>query len=412
MKSLSRLDSATALKTFFHMERAITIACAAWVPVVARMETKAELARTSWESSRTAEALRQRVFELRYPERDLAVDETANAIAAFESVLHAPAPRSFLRATGEVLCGVLERAYLAYLDSSDVIADGPTFRFLRQAIQEKHRQRKTLARAIPYEQSNEDGWYEEFASVFREPMQDLTAVGPTPESRSRYAIPDDPGRDPRYFPCTFYWPDNFDPDHPYGDGLRLKVRSAVSHINEVWATDTAGAILYAFADGLGWDFVLDAARWVYDESRHMTMGQRRLRAWRIPDKEVPLGKYIYQAAAGQGPLHLLGMLAYFETKNIGKKVERAEEFGRLGDELSKRDMEFDWADEAIHAGYGRTWLRRAVELEGRDAGAWDEVVKECEELVATKVAQATDEEKSTIRAQAERVMELASKGTA
>jgi HD superfamily phosphodiesterase len=104
------------------------------------------------------------------------------------------------------------------------------------------------------------------------------------------------------------------------------------------------------------------------------------------------------------------MLAYFETKNIGKKVERAEEFGRIGDDVSQRDMEFDWADEAIHAGYGRTWLRRAVEVEGRDPNSWADVVKECEELVAARVARATDEERKTIYEQAERLMDLAEKG--
>jgi hypothetical protein len=249
-----------------------------------------------------------------------------------------------------------------------------------------------------------------FGSWSRDPL------GPAPAGdapgRARFEIPDDPGRDPAYFPCNFYWPDNFDPAYPYGEGLRLQVRSAVSHVNEVWATDAAGAILYGYGDVLGWEFVIDAARWLYDESRHMTMGQRRLRAWGIPDEEVPLGAYIYQAGAGRGPLHRLGMLAYFETKNIGKKAERAEAFGRLGDDESRRDMEFDWADEAIHAGYGRTWLRKAMEAEGRDPEEWRIVVEECEHLVRERVARATQDEKDALYRQAERVMELATKGAA
>jgi uncharacterized ferritin-like protein (DUF455 family) len=413
--SLLRLDSATRLNRFFHLERVVTIACAAWVPVVTRLDTKATLARVAWESSLIGEALRQRVFELRYPERSLDVHEDDALLATFTSVLHAPSPRAFLTAVGEILLPAQAAAYVAYLDSSDDIADGPTFRFLPHAVEDKERQREALkATALAGEPGGPaDDWRRSLATEVREwtkdPLGNAPGVTPPPPSRS-YSIPDDPGRDPRYFPCSFYWPDNFDPAYPYGEELRLKVRTAVSHINEVWAVDTAGAILFGFADGLGWEFVIDAARWLYDESRHMTMGQRRLRAWGIPDAEVPLGKYIYEAAAGKGPLHRLGMLAYFETKNIGKKVERAEEFGRLGDDEAQRDMEFDWADEAIHAGYGRKWMRRAVELEGREPNSWTDVVKECEELVMARVARATDEEKKTIYEQAERLIDLAEKG--
>ena len=54
---------------------------------------------------------------------------------------------------------------------------------------------------------------------------------------------DDPARDPRYFASSFYWPDVLDPAYPYGEGVALQLRSAVSHLNEVWAVDTAGRIL-------------------------------------------------------------------------------------------------------------------------------------------------------------------------
>ena len=32
----------------------------------------------------------------------------------------------------------------------------------------------------------------------------------------------------------------------------------------------------------------------------------------------------------------------------------------MGDATSETDMEFDWADETLHAEYGRRWLRRAA----------------------------------------------------
>ena len=62
---------------------------------------------------------------------------------------------------------------------------------------------------------------------------------------------------------------------PAPRGTELQLRVAVSHLNEVWAVETAGAMLAELAGELGWEFVLDAARWTYDEARHMLMGQRR-----------------------------------------------------------------------------------------------------------------------------------------
>jgi hypothetical protein len=60
-------------------------------------------------------------------------------------------------------------------------------------------------------------------------------------------------------------------------------------------------------------------------------------------------------------------------------------------------MDFDWADEAIHAGYGRKWMRAALDAGGHNALAWPDVAKRCEELVAARVAAATEDEKRTLR---------------
>ena len=110
---------------------------------------------------------------------------------------------------------------------------------------------------------------------------------------------------------------------PAPAGAALQLRVAVSHLNEVWAVETAGAMLVELSDELGWEFVLDAARWTYDEARHMLMGQRRVASWGLDLAHVPLGRYIYDAVSDGGdPLYRIGMLGFFETKNIGKKKER------------------------------------------------------------------------------------------
>ncbi len=128
----------------------------------------------------------------------------------------------------------------------------------------------------------------------------------------------------------------------------------------------------------------------------MLMGKRRLEAWGLPAAEIPLGGYIYEACAGQDSIYRLGMLGYFETKNIGRKRERAVAFHAMGDTTSETDMEFDWADETLHAEYGRRWLKELLERRGEDPESWPAVLERCEELVAVRVARASDSERESI----------------
>jgi uncharacterized protein DUF455 len=328
------------------------LACGGWIPRVAPIEHKAELARTAWESALAADALRERVFELRYPVRFL--DEQAEE-------LYVQAPDDL-----RTLVRALADDYGAYLAAADDLADGPSIRIVGSALRDKERQVDALA-GIELEDA-------------------------------------DPARDERFFASSFYWPDVLDPAYPYGEGVALQLRSAVSHLNEVWAVETAGRILDELSPELGWEFTSDAARWLYDESRHMLMGAERLARWGFEPAQIPLGGYIYEACAGQDALYRLGMLGYFETKNIGRKRERAAAFHEMGDATSETDMEFDWADETLHAEYGRRWLRRLLETRGKDPESWPAVLERCEGLVAERIARATPEDLERIRAAADELV--------
>lgn len=415
-----RLDAGASLKRFHFLEQALVRSCAAWIPSVHLIETKALLARIAWECSLSGDALRERVFELRFPSRLMEVALDAELVASFRNSVDAPTPVAFLHALGTVYLPALRHAEQAYLDVTDVLADGPTERFLRLSIAEKERAIEELAsncddeRAIGGRATDgaEQHWLESVRPLLSEPWRDAVPEPPagTPEeappAATAHQVPSEPARDPRYHPCSFYWPDTLDPDYGYGSGIRLQLRSAVSHLNEVWAVEVAGATLYELSDELGWEFMLDAARWTYDEARHMMMGQRRIATWGLPTESVPLGRYIYDAsAAGGDPIYRIGMLGFFETKNIGKKNTRADAFAAMGDELSQRDMQFDWADETIHAEYGRRWLKRLLELRGRSPEEYATVLEECESLVRRRIEQAEPGELEAVRACAERLVE-------
>ena len=406
-----RVDTAQLLKRFFFCERALLVSQAAWIPAIAPLEIKTGLARFIWQNAETAHALRNRVFELRFPSRLLDEEGSDHALVdLFSGVKNSPSVAAFLLSVGKVLLPALRDSYRAYLDDSDSIADGPTHRFLSLALAEKVEQISVFEPWAEFALSGNPE-LREYALAWTQAVGDRLSqlggvgVGPCPSSAGEhalagsksYAIPHRPARDPRFWPCRFYWPDVVDPTYPYGEGMQLQLRSAISHLNEVWAIEAGGVILSAFADILPWEWVHNSARWTYDESRHCRMGYERLMAWGLNPAEIPLGTYIYESASSEEPIYLLGMLYFFETKNIRHKPARAQLFHAYGDALSEHDMDFDWADETIHAGYGKHWLKELFALRGQDSAAYDQVRVRCEKLVSDYVSSATAQEVSDLK---------------
>ncbi len=399
-----RLDTAQLLKR--------------WIPAIAPLEIKTSLARFIWQSAETAHALRNRVFELRFPSRLLEEEgPDQSLIELFSAVKDSPSVPAFLLSVGNVLLPALRDSYQSYLAESDSIADGPTHRFLSLALTEKLEQITAFERWTRSELSRNPesrASAHEWANGVADRLSQLggvgvgappaaTAAGPLPGSKA-YSIPDRPARDPRFWPCRFYWPDVVDPTFPYGEGMQLQLRSAISHLNEVWAIESGGLMLSAFADVLAWEWIHDAARWTYDESRHCRMGYERLIAWGFDPVQLPLGTYIYDSASREDPIYRLGMLYFFETKNIRHKLTRAQLFHGYGDALSEHDMDFDWADETIHAGYGKHWLRELLAVRGEDPAAHDQVRERCGKLVSDYVATATEGEVTGIKKVASALM--------
>ena len=406
-----RLDTAQLLKRFFFCERSLLVSQAAWIPAIAPLEIKTGLARFIWQSAETAHALRNRVFELRFPSRLLEEEGADRALVElFGAVKDSPSVPAFLLSVGKVLLPALRDSHREYLEASDSIADGPTHRFLSLALAEKMEQITTFEQWTESELSRNRGlretalaWTQAVANRLSDvggvgvgPSPSAYAAGPLPGSKT-YFVPARPARDSRFWPCRFYWPDVVDPAYPYGEGMQLQLRSAISHINEVWAIEAGGVILGAFSNVLPWEWIHNSARWTYDESRHCRMGYERLMAWSLDPAEIPLGTYIYESASSENPIYLLGMLYFFETKNIRHKPARAQLFHTYGDIMSEHDMDFDWADETMHAGYGKHWLKELLAVRGEDPAAYDRVRERCEKLVIDYVSTATPQEVADIK---------------
>jgi uncharacterized ferritin-like protein (DUF455 family) len=417
-----RVDTAEILKRFYFCERSSIISQAGWIAGIAPFEVKTTLPRFFWEDAITANALRERVFELRYPSRLMEIGDDQPIIAVFDEAMHAPSAEAFILGFARVLKPSMLAAYREYVDRADSLADGPSLRFLRLAVEEKANQVSILTRyaedmirQAPERRSEAEAWASGLSLKLLE-VGGVSLKKPDPielplelPGRQPYQLAEVPARDNRFHLCRYYWPDIVDPDFPYGEGIRLQLRSAISHFNEVWAVETGGAILQAFANQLPWEFILDAARWTYDEARHTRMGYARLMEWGFAPHEIPLGSYIYDSARGQDASIRLGMLHYFETKNIGKKTRRAEAFASYQDKMSQHDMDFDWADETIHAHYGKRWHDELRSKFPDRIPEIDVIRQRCDSLVAGQIGSANESDREDIRKVAEAMITKAEK---
>src|SRR5207253_3407866 len=195
-----RVDTAQVLTRFHYLERALTIACAGWVPAAPLLEQKAALSRISWQCALAADALRERVFELRYPSRLLEAGADEPMIGVYEAAIRAPDPDSFVRGLSEVLFPSLLGEYWAFLEATDALDDGPTIRILEAAARDKGEQMSALAA-----DTGDSAWPDEL----RRSLDTLEPPAGTP-----FAIAEDPARDDRYAVSSFYWPDTLDPSYP------------------------------------------------------------------------------------------------------------------------------------------------------------------------------------------------------
>lgn len=415
---LMRYDTAVILKRFFFCEQSLIVTQAGWLAAIAPLTVKTTLPHLMWQDAMTADAMRTRVFELRYPNRLMEIGEEGPLLRLVDEARNAPSALALFRSLLEVFKPALLKAYEDYLSLADVIGDGPSIRFMELAAREKAAHIETLTDLLPQMIAAEPDAQAEADAWVTQLQQQLDAMGgigldpvesPAGEpvelaGRQPFALAQVPARDPRFKQMRYYWPDVIDPTFPYGDGLRLQLRSAVSHLNEVWAVETGGALLNAFAAELGWEFIMDAARWTYDEARHCLMGYERLINWGFEPGELPLGTYIYDAAYGQDPIYRLGMLFFFETKNIKRKPERIKSFGDYADDVSRHDMDFDWADETIHASYGNRWLTELLKRRQPENPDPHVVRARCGELVQAVIDSATDDDRHEIRAVADAII--------
>ncbi len=393
-------DASRVLKRFYVAERQLMRYLGGWFIQTSQWDLKFQLATDQWQAVEHADALRTRVLELRYPRRDVDKKYDPDVLAFMAEVAKAADLREFLAGVYEVVLPALVDAYTEYLQRADPLDDAPTVYLLGHIAGDERRQigmvTNLIQRILPDRPASVDAWCA-YLRHYLDSIGGLSGLGevsarPTDyANRPAFEVPRQTKRDERFKPSLFHLPHENKYDkagqkawkriEALDKRVAMQVWSAISHFNEIWAAEVPIAAMFELTNE-PWDFYLDLSRWAWDEARHSMMGYRAMRGWGwdVPAL-IPYGNANYNALAHLPPAQRLALLYYFEESLLrsGLKQTELKILESAGDDGSIQDMDYDWADEAIHVSFGFKWLRHLL---GDDTAGQEELKRLTDEARA------------------------------
>jgi uncharacterized ferritin-like protein (DUF455 family) len=147
---------------------------------------------------------------------------------------------------------------------------------------------------------------------------------------------------------------------PYEEDF-LKSRMHGICAGEFQAMEAAGRTLYDFPDA-PWEFQLDMARQVWDESRHAEIYLKLLEYVGSYYGEFPEGEVLWSCTQAEDPAaRVAGINRGLEglACDVFEQLIRIAQ--KMGDSIIERSVDYVLADEITHVRMGSQWMRKLTE---------------------------------------------------
>jgi hypothetical protein len=286
-----------------------------------------------------------------------------------------------------VIKPLLIEAYRSHVKHTQQIVDQPTIRIMRTMLLDLEDQVAWGAAMIAHLKA-ESAWDAEGAEAFCAVLQrcidaagglngEGKRIAQLPErvrSFEMYQLAKKSQRDPRTMGETTLYRSSMgmkfnDPTRDWLVGM-MRTRQ-----EEMTAAELIAAVMWT-QKGMPWGFYHNLARHLWDEIRHALFGQAALEAEGLDWQSRPQYTSDYDVNIEKIPSAQYAWLSIGIEEGAMKRPGKVGEFEFCRDKakhvLMTQFQDYDWADEVVHATFGRTWT---PELFGEELDYIREVAK-------------------------------------
>ena len=382
-------QNAAILRRFEYVERRMIQTLAGWLPGAPEIEVKYGLGRHLWEDAEHAQALRQRIQQLRVGARALEKVPSHRLGLLMDELVYAADTAEFVAGVYLLVKVELARAYHRHLEETQPLVDSPTIRALRIIVAEEDehvRWAEAAQEHLPRDPATRErvaSWTTHLAAFLsaagglaglETPEDDTMPVGRA-ATQPRFEVHRTGARDDRFTPILpRYTPEEVQagPEPPL-HGL------ARGRWYEMQAAEGLAASIYEHGDNMPWEFTYDLARHCWDETRHCCFGHVLMENLGLDVTASPVmtGNYEFyrQLSPYERYVRLGIMIEQAAMARTGKR-RQYEICVEEGHALAAQFHDYDWADEVVHAQLARKWTTVMAEEEDTTIEEAVEAIKE------------------------------------
>jgi hypothetical protein len=339
-------------------------------------------------------ALRARIGEMREPPLGLEKIPHPMLGAFFDEILCTPSTQERVLGLYEKAFPALRDALRQYIGQTHFLADAPSVRILRMALQDAEDicryGEAAVAALVSEEQRRASAQWLALLDVCLAAAGGLDGAGKARESgeptryySSRpYVYDGEPKRDDR-FPDPFNMGVNaevflYDEQKPAEAKMLMMF---YKRLREIDVPEMMSSIITE-TKGKSWGYYRDMVRQLWDEARHAMMGEVG-----FASLGLDWGRLVMINATWSRGLNLQLLpkerhaVLYFIEQGLMPKTGKRFEWEvsrRISNPISKTFQDFDWADEVLHARIGRDWyvadMPSAREAIAYGDACWDKVL--------------------------------------
>jgi hypothetical protein len=379
-----------------YTERHLVHVIAGWLCNAHSIEIKGALALHLWQDAEHLYSLAERGTQLRAGEKALAKNPDERLQAALAVSLDAADEVLFLAGVYRVIKPALAAAYRRHLQETHPLADHPTVRLLRLTLPEEEVQIRFVEGALaelldtPERRAEANTWEGHLRAW-------LASAGGILGDEPLSEVPRDAGAVPFHLATVppreeGRFREVMEPKGTIEEKERMgraRWDLMVVRLQELMAAEHPASVIFERED-MPAEFYRDLARHTWDEMRHCMFGIAALDAEGIPLKSLACAIGDQKWCMEHSPAERYTWLALHIEHSAMKYPPGAREEYEYARDTAKHPLltqylDFDWADEVLHAQLGRKWsppllgpnvtldqARDVAERLGREF--WDEYV--------------------------------------